>query len=74
MGDLSNSRGFGDHRYKDSPHFPQSQQALSAMPDVFSEPLQSIDFVLLGSDGIFDKFTNEQIGEFIYKNLGIKDP
>ena len=74
MGDLSSSRGFGDHRYKDMIHLPQQDQALSAKPDVFSEPIQGLDFVLLGSDGIFEKFSNDQIGQFIYKNLGTKDP
>jgi serine/threonine protein phosphatase PrpC len=59
MGNLNLSRGFGDHRYKDTPDLPAEEQAMTAYPDVFVESLEGVDFVLLGCDGIYDKFSNQ---------------
>lgn len=69
MGNINLSRAFGDHRYKDSEGLPQEQQAVSAEPDVFEEKLEGVDFLLLGCDGIYEKFSNEGIGHFIYENI-----
>ena len=44
------------------------------MPDTYVKSLDGVDFVLLGSDGIFEKYTKEEIGDFIYANLERKDP
>ena len=73
MGVINLSRAFGDHQFKDSQDLPQEHQAISALPDIFAESLYGIDFLLLGCDGIYEKFSNDQIGEFIYKNMD-KEP
>ena len=39
------------------------------MPDTFVESLEGVEFMLLGCDGIYEKLSNDQIGEFIYKNI-----
>ena len=38
------------------------------------ESLQDVDFLLLGCDGIYEKFENEYISKFIYERIGKKDP
>jgi serine/threonine protein phosphatase PrpC len=68
MGNLNLSRALGDHRYKDTDNLPQEEQAITANPDTYVECLEDVDFLLLGCDGIFEKFSNDEIGEFIYKN------
>ena len=69
MGVINLSRAFGDHEFKDSDDLPQEQQAISALPETFVESLDGVDFLLLGCDGIYEKFYNDEIGQFIYNNL-----
>ena len=73
MNHLNFSRGLGFHRYKDLQNCPPQQQALTAYPDTFYASLEGVDFILLGCNGIFERNTNNEMGEFIYKNLN-KDP
>jgi protein phosphatase 1G len=76
QGNLNVSRGLGDHRFKSNPYMPEEGQALTANPDTFVESITNIDFILLGCDGIYEKYSNQYIGKYIYDKMeeGVKDP
>lgn len=62
-GDLAVSRSFGDLRFKKqgTPKLPDCQQPVSIIPDIMVMPRTSDDeFILIGSDGVFDVLTSEQ--------------
>lgn len=57
-GALNISRALGDFKFKDNYDLPQKEQAMTALPDVKSIKKSEIDFIIMGSDGIFERFTN----------------
>jgi len=61
-GDLSLSRAFGDFAYKARSDLPPSAQKLTVVPEIQQVELESFDeFVVLGSDGVFDALTSEAL-------------
>lgn len=72
IGDRLNlSRGLGDHSLKDNPELPLSQQAISPEPDVHVLPRNGHEeFLVLGSDGLFDGLTNERCATLLAEGAG----
>ena len=81
-GCLNLTRAFGDLRFKQNKSLPPEKQAITANPDVFSVDIssQKYEFMLMGCDGIFEKYPNriliESIREEIHKQkkAGKVDP
>jgi len=66
------SRTIGDieAKYKE---YDGNPKVVIADPDIFEVMLKKDeDFILLGSDGIFDKVTNEEIVKYMYLNYSNK--
>jgi protein phosphatase 2C family protein 2/3 len=62
-GRLSVSRTFGDIEAK-HPQFGGKEGVVSCRPDVFSfteAEVDGMDFMVLGSDGVFDKLSSEEV-------------
>jgi protein phosphatase 2C family protein 2/3 len=61
-GRLSVCRTFGDAEAK-IPSLGGIEGCVTCMPEVISEPnaSQTFDYIIIGSDGIYDKLKNDQI-------------
>jgi len=73
-GNLAVSRAFGDFEYKMDPKTSKlisdpSDRAVSCTPDIkrvqFKKKDKKYKFMVLASDGIWDVFTNDEVGEFV---------
>jgi serine/threonine protein phosphatase PrpC len=66
-GRLSVCRTFGDCEAK-SASLGGIPGCVSSEPEIIFEPngAQSLDYILIGSDGIFDKLKNEQINQIVW--------
>jgi serine/threonine protein phosphatase PrpC len=68
-GRLSVSRTFGDIAAK-HPEFEGIPGVVSAEPDVFELDLNdSLDYLILACDGVYDRLDNEYINELIWAEL-----
>ncbi|KAH0575885.1 Protein phosphatase 2C [Spironucleus salmonicida] len=56
-GMLAVSRAIGDAPFKGC--------GVVALPDVFSEELQGVDFIVLACDGVWDVLTNEEVQQIV---------
>ena len=66
-GRLSVSRAFGDCCAKLT-QYGGNPLVIVADPEIHTIPLSSdLDFLLIGSDGIFDNLQNSQINQIVYK-------
>ncbi len=64
---LAVSRAFGDYEFKDD-NLPPDKQSVTVVPDINLEKLpEKFDFILLGSDGLFDYLTDEAIARYVCK-------
>jgi len=64
-GRLSVSRTFGDCMAK-MDKYGGNPKCIIAEPDIFTVPIEeSLDFILIGSDGIFDRVTTEETGQIV---------
>ena len=63
-GKLSVSRSFGDLQCK-SP-----KRCLVAKPDLADLDIDELDFVLIGSDGLFDECSNQVLIDLVWKTIG----
>jgi len=69
-GNLNLSRALGDLRYKKNTALKPEEQMISASPDVFRQPIsKDFDFVVMGCDGIYDRFSSQQIVDKIYNSF-----
>lgn len=74
-GTLAVSRAFGDLSYKGSTKVPPEAQAVTALPDIKRQKLQSNDytnhysFLILACDGVWDVMTNEQATQYVLERL-----
>ena len=67
-GNLNLSRALGDLSYKDRTDLKPEEQKISACPDVKDFPITPDLFgVLMGCDGVYERKTSSEIGEFILK-------
>ena len=65
-GSLSVARTFGDIRAK-KPKYGGMPNIVIAEPEIKTIPINSdLDWILLGSDGIFDKMSNEKIFQVVW--------
>jgi len=72
---LNLSRAIGDLDFKQDPDLPAEEQIITALPDVFEIKLDKHDeFLILGCDGIWDYFTNQEIVEFVGYRLELGIP
>lgn len=68
-GRLSVSRTFGDIEAKII-KFGGLPHVLTAIPDIFSFKIEdNIDFIVLGCDGIYDLFKNEELCNAVYMSM-----
>ena len=71
-GRLSVSRTFGDYEAK-MPKYGGNPNVVVVEPEIFEVPVDSsADFMLLGCDGVFDKFTSEELVERIWSSTSSK--
>ena len=60
----------GDVKYKHRAHLTPEEQAITANPDTYEFDLtDDIDFILMGCDGIWEKKSNEEAVEWVYKQI-----
>jgi len=65
-GNLNLSRTIGDLTYKHNFTLEPSEQIISCVPDVTTEPIDpSIDFIVIACDGIWDVYKNETVADFV---------
>jgi protein phosphatase 1B len=72
-GRLAMSRSLGDYHFKSDSKFNQIEQILIAKPDIYvHERLNEKDeFLILATDGIWDKIINEDLKQYIHYRLSI---
>ena len=51
---LNISRAIGDFDYKKNKDIPEDEQLVIAKPDVTQRRLKGVQYIVLGSDGIFE--------------------
>jgi serine/threonine protein phosphatase PrpC len=70
---LAMSRSFGDYHFKSNSLFNQIEQIIIAKPDIYVyERLNEKDeFLILATDGIWDKIINEDLKQYIHYRLSI---
>jgi serine/threonine protein phosphatase PrpC len=65
-GDLAVSRALGDFAYKQRDDLPAEAQAVTALPELKSEPRSAADeFVLLACDGVWDVLSSQECCTFV---------
>jgi len=68
QGQLGVSRAFGNYEFKES-------NFLSSEPEIREVTLTAdVEFLVVGCDGLYEQFSNEEIGSFIKNGLGIGKP
>jgi protein phosphatase 1G len=68
---LNLSRALGDFNYKDFSK-PAAERIITCVPDITETPLQQDDeFLLLGCDGIWEKYDRQEVVTYIRRKLGI---
>jgi protein phosphatase 1G len=68
---LNLSRALGDFNYKDFSR-PAAERIISCVPDMTVTTLQADDeFLLLGCDGIWEKYDRQEVTSYIRRKLGI---
>ena len=67
-GNLNLSRAIGDFEYK-TPSLRREQQMITAMPDVVVREIGDMEFLLLGSDGVWESKGTEGVFQDIKERL-----
>ena len=67
-GNLNLSRAIGDIEYKRNKSIPEEEQLIISKPDVMEKPLQGVQHIVLGCDGIFQVKSNQNIYDLILVN------
>ena len=69
------TRALGDLKYKQKTELKAEEHPITANPDVFEYDMPNdLDFILMGCDGVWERKSNEEMVEWIYKELaGKKD-
>lgn len=72
-GSLAPSRAFGDFVYKQNTELGAKDQIVTANPDILiKEITDEHEFIVLASDGVWDVMGNQDVVEFVRKNLAKK--
>jgi len=67
---LALSRAFGDFEFKDNPNVKEEEQKVICIPDITRiNGVGQDDFLVLSCDGLLESLTNQEIVEFIAKEL-----
>ena len=76
-GSLAVSRALGDFEYKNNPNRRPDQQLVSPEPEISYYNRTKIDetiaFIVLACDGIWDVMTNEELATFILGRMHVID-
>jgi len=73
-GQLAVSRSMGDFDFKQNPYLTEYEQLVSAYPDVYEWKIKKkCYFIMLGSDGIFDVVSNQDVIDFIVLSIANGD-
>lgn len=69
-GGLNLSRAFGDFDYKKKTGLSEMEQMISPFPEIRNYELSKKDlFIVMGCDGIWETFSDEEIGEFFKSKM-----
>lgn len=73
-GNLNLSRALGDFQYKGNTSLDFDKQLIISKPDVIVKPLQGVDYIVLGCDGLFEVKSNQEIYDMVLskKNEGLE--
>ena len=72
---LAVSRALGDFGFKHASKLPADEQVVIPMPDVtvLEREHRTDEFLLLASDGIFKSLSNDEVVEFVRRQLTVTD-
>jgi len=69
-GQVAVSRAIGDGDFKDLPDAPAENQAITCVPELKERDVNSKDeFVVLACDGLWDVMKNQEVVDYVYKQL-----
>lgn len=74
-GSLAVSRALGDYEYKSTQNIPSVDQQVSPLPEIFclERDSEKDEFLVIACDGIWDVMTNQEVLDFVYKELQIRE-
>ncbi|KAL5268790.1 hypothetical protein ACHWQZ_G002589 [Mnemiopsis leidyi] len=74
-GSLAVSRALGDYEYKSTQNMPSIEQQVSPQPEIFvlERDYEHDEFLVIACDGIWDVMSNQQVLEFVHKELTIRE-
>lgn len=74
-GSLAVSRALGDYEYKSTENMPSIEQQVSPLPEIFvlERDYDHDEFLVLACDGIWDVMSNQEVLEFVQKQLQIHE-
>jgi len=74
-GSLAVSRALGDYEYKGTQNMPSIEQQVSPEPEIFclKRDHDRDEFLVIACDGIWDVMSNQEVLEFVHKELQIRE-
>ncbi|XP_022169006.1 probable protein phosphatase 2C 6 [Myzus persicae] len=74
-GGLNLSRALGDHNYKKNKDLPNTEQMITALPDVTVLDMtpDNNDFLVLACDGIWNSLNSQEVVDFILERINKPD-
>ena len=74
-GNLAVSRALGDYEYKTADNMPSIEQQVSPLPEIFvlERDCDQDEFLVLACDGIWDVMSNQEVLDFVHKELQIRE-
>lgn len=67
---IKSSRSLGNFKYKLNPNIPKEENIITCIPDIYKLRIQeNTEFIILVNSHVTDILTNEQIYNFIYKEM-----
>jgi len=74
-GSLAVSRALGDYEYKSTSNMTSVEQQVSPLPEIFvlERDCAHDEFLVIACDGIWDVMSNQEVLEFIHKELQIRE-
>ena len=74
-GSLAVSRALGDYEYKATENMPSIEQQVSPLPEIFvlQRDYDHDEFLVLACDGIWDVMSNQEVLEFVQKQLQVHE-
>ena len=74
-GNLNLSRSLGDLDYKRNPKLKAKEQLISSSPDLMEKLREPEDeFLLIASDGVWDRISNQDAVDLVLEHLKESDP